>query len=154
MPPNTIDSFDVDPEARGNSSKIINTIPQVTLENADSYGLKVFQSSLNLLAHILIGATVGISILFAFRNGLPLGSTPLHIVLCVLGVSIYLFRYLVGSSYVRKFYHLSVSVRFFHSELFVLVSCLQVLTRSHASYAIYGVTHFLYVKLMQLLYVI
>ncbi|CAH0727009.1 unnamed protein product, partial [Brenthis ino] len=89
MPPNAIDSFDVNPERRGNSSNIINTgnttIPQVTLENTDSYGLKVYQSSLNLLAHILIGATVGISILFVFRNGLPLGATPLHILLCVLG---------------------------------------------------------------------
>lgn len=50
-----------------------------------NYALEIFQSSLNLLAHILIGATVGIAYLFSFRS-LPLGATPLHVALCVTGV--------------------------------------------------------------------
>ncbi|CAH2242665.1 uncharacterized protein LOC120631504 [Pararge aegeria] len=67
-----------DPEAV-NSSKL----EDVGTEN---YSLKIFQSTLNLLAHILIGIVVGISILFAFRNGLPTNNmTNLHIVLCVIG---------------------------------------------------------------------
>ncbi|KOB64897.1 Uncharacterized protein OBRU01_15458 [Operophtera brumata] len=51
----------------------------------NEYKLKTFMSSMNLLAHILIGAVTGISLIFAFRAGLPLGATPLHIVLCVIG---------------------------------------------------------------------
>lgn len=55
--------------------------------SANEYKLRTFLSSLNLLAHILIGAVTGISMIFAFRNGVPLEVTPLHIVLCVIGVS-------------------------------------------------------------------
>lgn len=55
----------------------------------EDYRLRTFHSSLNLLTHILIGAVTGISLFFAFRNGIPLRSTPLHIVLCVVGVSVY-----------------------------------------------------------------
>lgn len=65
------------------SSTIVHTGVTVSVEE---YRFKTFQSSMNLLAHLLIGIVTGASLLFAFRNGLPLGSTPLHIVLCVLGV--------------------------------------------------------------------
>ncbi|XP_023951527.1 uncharacterized protein LOC112055579 [Bicyclus anynana] len=51
----------------------------------ENYALKIFQTSLNLLAHILIGIVVGITIMFAFRNGLPLSISNLHILLCVIG---------------------------------------------------------------------
>ncbi|XP_045773498.1 uncharacterized protein LOC123872939 [Maniola jurtina] len=54
-------------------------------QEADNYALRIFQSTLNLLAHILIGIVVGVCIVFAFRNGLPLNMTNMHIVLCVTG---------------------------------------------------------------------
>ncbi|XP_031766919.1 uncharacterized protein LOC113514619 [Galleria mellonella] len=50
-----------------------------------SYKLKIFNLSSNLLTHTLIGSTVGVTVLFAFRNGLPLSQINLHIVLCVIG---------------------------------------------------------------------
>lgn len=56
--------------------------------NESDYKLQIFQSSLNVLAHVLIGASVMSSLLFAFRSGLPLNATSLHIVLCVIGVRI------------------------------------------------------------------
>ncbi|XP_068629708.1 transmembrane reductase CYB561D2-like [Battus philenor] len=49
------------------------------------YNLYIFQSTLNLIAHLLIGFVVGVSILYSLRNGLPLGSTRLHVILCVIG---------------------------------------------------------------------
>lgn len=59
------------------------------------YHLKTFQSSLNLLAHTLVGIVVGVSIVFAFRSGLPLGATPIHIVLCVIGVSVFNYFFVI-----------------------------------------------------------
>ncbi|XP_059062918.1 uncharacterized protein LOC131855637 [Achroia grisella] len=56
-----------------------------TQESSGSYKLKIFNLTGNLVTHTLIGATVGVSLLFAFRNGLPLNQINLHIVLCVLG---------------------------------------------------------------------
>ncbi|XP_047534051.1 uncharacterized protein LOC125068784 [Vanessa atalanta] len=86
MPPNATDStFNSDPEGNVNNLKSVDQVPQAAVANTESYSLKIFQSSLNLLAHILIGATVWISILYSFRNGLPLGATPIHIILCVIG---------------------------------------------------------------------
>ncbi|XP_022112387.2 uncharacterized protein LOC110991358 [Pieris rapae] len=49
------------------------------------YALKIFQATLNILSHLLIGLVVGICLIFSLRNGLPLGSTPQHIILCVIG---------------------------------------------------------------------
>lgn len=89
MPPNAMDTnFNADPESNINSSKHINHGPRVTEDNTGQYSLKIFQSSMNLLAHILIGAVVGVSIIFSFRGELPLSAYYLHIVLCVIGVSI------------------------------------------------------------------
>uniref|UniRef100_A0A2A4JQY6 ascorbate ferrireductase (transmembrane) n=1 Tax=Heliothis virescens TaxID=7102 RepID=A0A2A4JQY6_HELVI len=51
----------------------------------NEYRLKTFQISLNLFAQLLIGIVVGVIILFAFRNGLPLNKTSLHALLCVVG---------------------------------------------------------------------
>ncbi|CAH2090348.1 unnamed protein product [Euphydryas editha] len=85
MPPNAMDSnFNADPENNISNLKDINQSPQVRLENNGSYYLKIFQSSLNLLAHLLIGVTVGASVLFSYRNG-SLSLTGIHIVLCVIG---------------------------------------------------------------------
>ncbi|XP_046967911.1 uncharacterized protein LOC124535666 [Vanessa cardui] len=86
MAENATDStFNGDPEGNITNLKSVDQVPQAVVDNTESYSLKIFQSSLNLLAHILIGATVGISILFSCRTPLPLGATPLHIVLCVIG---------------------------------------------------------------------
>ncbi|XP_068630499.1 transmembrane reductase CYB561D2-like [Battus philenor] len=51
------------------------------------YNLYIFQLTLNLVAHILIGIIVGVCLLFTFWNNfpLPLGPTPIHIILCVIG---------------------------------------------------------------------
>lgn len=87
MPPNVIEPLEVNPQENTSDFKA-NNVPIVPSSNDGNYGLKVFQSSLNLLAHVLIGATVGISVLFSLQNGLPMGATRLHILLCVLGVSI------------------------------------------------------------------
>ena len=56
-----------------------------------AYYLKTFHVSMNLLCHILVGIIVGVNIVFVFRLPLPLGKTPLHIVLCVLGVSVFFY---------------------------------------------------------------
>lgn len=88
MPPNAMDSnFSVDPEKNTSNLKDINQSKKGSVENDGSYYLKIFQSSLNLLAHLLIGITVGASILFAFRNG-SISTTGLHVIMCVIGVSI------------------------------------------------------------------
>ncbi|XP_045516643.1 uncharacterized protein LOC123709384 [Pieris brassicae] len=50
------------------------------------YVLKIFQATLNILSHLLIGLVVGICLIFSLNPfRLPLGSTPQHIVLCVIG---------------------------------------------------------------------
>lgn len=86
MAPNTVEtSFSPDPERVSRENKNQNLPGQEV-----NYNLYIFQSTLNLLANILIGTVVGISLLFALRNGLPLGATSLHIVLCVIGVSYFL----------------------------------------------------------------
>lgn len=65
-------------------------------ESKNLYRMRTFQSTLNLLAHILIGIVVGSCLLFSFRNGLPIGATPVHIVLCVLGVSFKIVFFLIS----------------------------------------------------------
>ncbi|CAF4855439.1 unnamed protein product [Pieris macdunnoughi] len=55
------------------------------VQGRENYPLKVFQATLNILSHLLIGIVVGISLIFAFRNGLPLNENSQHIILCVLG---------------------------------------------------------------------
>lgn len=86
MPPNIIDPpIQADPEFAAAKPAISHAIPDNVVEENDN--LKIFQSSLSLIAHILIGVVTGISILFSLRNGLPIGATPLHIILCVIGVS-------------------------------------------------------------------
>lgn len=88
MPPNIIDvPMQNDPENHIKETKGKEPTQIADRDTNGDYKLKVFNSTLNLLAHVLIGAVVGISFAFAFRNGLPLGATPLHIVLCVTGVS-------------------------------------------------------------------
>ncbi|XP_032518186.2 uncharacterized protein LOC116770703 [Danaus plexippus] len=62
-----------------------NQMPKIVPTGDGSYCLKIFRSSLNLLAHLLIGIVVGVSLLYCFRGGLPLGTTAIHIVLCVIG---------------------------------------------------------------------
>ncbi|CAH2090346.1 unnamed protein product [Euphydryas editha] len=97
MAPNAIDTnFNSDPENSINNLKHINNGPQTTEENNGSYALKIFQSSMNLLAHILIGAVVGASILYSFRSSLPLEQLPLHIVLCVIGYQLLMAEAILG----------------------------------------------------------
>ncbi|KAI5646383.1 eukaryotic cytochrome b561 domain-containing protein [Phthorimaea operculella] len=83
MPPNTIDlpPFEKDPQGIIQGAKPIDA----PVRYEEKYGLMIIQSGFNLLAHILVGMTVAVCFLFAFRGGLPLGATPLHIVLCVAG---------------------------------------------------------------------
>lgn len=50
-------------------------------------GIKAVRSFATLLTHILIGIIVGVSLFFSLRNGTPLGATPQHVILCVIGVS-------------------------------------------------------------------
>lgn len=88
MPPNFADApFERDPESfpvdKNQTSSTANLINQ----SDEDYKLKIFHSTLNILAHTLIGAVTGVSLFYSFRNGIPLGPTPLHIVLCVIGVS-------------------------------------------------------------------
>lgn len=72
------------------SSQRLAALPSENTRNEVNYQLRVFQSSCNLLAHVLIGFVVGGALIFVFRGGVPTGSTPIHITLCVLGVSVYL----------------------------------------------------------------
>lgn len=57
----------------------------------ENYGWHICQTTLNLIGRLSIGVVVGISVAFAFRNGVPLNALDLHIVLCVVGVSTFLF---------------------------------------------------------------
>ncbi|XP_049874947.1 uncharacterized protein LOC126373035 [Pectinophora gossypiella] len=88
MPPNTVDIIPVDPDVESvniNNGKSAVISPAVVQRNEEKYGLRMFVSSLTLLANILTGMCVAVALLFAFRAGLPLGATPQHIVLCVIG---------------------------------------------------------------------
>ncbi|XP_013172799.1 PREDICTED: uncharacterized protein LOC106121626 [Papilio xuthus] len=82
MPPNVVEpSFSPEPEIGVQSKSQVATKPQEGM----NYNLYIFSSTLNLIAHLLIGVVVGVAVLFSLRNGLPLGATPLHIILCVIG---------------------------------------------------------------------
>ncbi|XP_072949966.1 uncharacterized protein [Epargyreus clarus] len=86
MPPNIVDPpFNPDVESVPDNRKETNVLTASVQMSQGKYVLKIFTTSLNLLAYLLIGVTVGISLLFSFSNGLPLGSTAMHIVLCVMG---------------------------------------------------------------------
>ncbi|XP_061718078.1 uncharacterized protein LOC133525732 [Cydia pomonella] len=86
MPPNVTDPpIYHDPQIVFNETEKNHQPPTPSSAAKDVYNLNIFQSSLNQLAHILIGMTVGVILLFALRNGLPVGATPQHIILCVLG---------------------------------------------------------------------
>lgn len=89
MAPNTIDSsFDTDAEINLNYSKNNNQGLHETMTNNSPIAL--FQTALNVLAHILTGFLVGIPLLLAFQSGLPLVPIQQHIVISVLGVSKFL----------------------------------------------------------------
>ncbi|XP_014358853.2 uncharacterized protein LOC106711131 [Papilio machaon] len=82
MPPNVVEpSFSPETDIGVESKNQVTAKPQEGI----NYNLYIFSSTLNLLAHILIGVVVGVAVLFSLRNGLPLGSTPMHIILCVIG---------------------------------------------------------------------
>ncbi|CAH0399990.1 unnamed protein product [Chilo suppressalis] len=51
----------------------------------DQVVLKTSRSLSTLVVHVLIGFVVGVSIVYSLRNGLPLGATAQHIVLCLIG---------------------------------------------------------------------
>lgn len=92
MPPNVVDPpMGNDPEGVFNATELKGTASTTQLvpkEAEDNYNLRIFQSTLNLISHIFIGVTAGVLLLHALRNGLPIGATPQHIIICVLGVSI------------------------------------------------------------------
>ncbi|XP_013191519.1 uncharacterized protein LOC106135698 [Amyelois transitella] len=69
----------IDPENITDSDTIL--LPN----KQDDYKLKVFNGSMNLVAHLLIGATVGVSILFSFTYDFEYYGSKIHIILCVLG---------------------------------------------------------------------
>ncbi|XP_030023794.2 uncharacterized protein LOC115442779 [Manduca sexta] len=87
MRPNNLEANQSDPENGVNAMK--NTAPSApsapTPSGSGNYKLKLFQLTMNLVAHILIGAVVGISMIFSFQYGLPMNATLQHIVLCVIG---------------------------------------------------------------------
>ncbi|XP_063364674.1 uncharacterized protein LOC134653280 [Cydia amplana] len=83
MLPNETDSpIDRDPEIVHNAT---DNGKQTLPESKDDYILNIFQSSFNQLSHILIGIIVGVSLLFALRDGFPTDATSQHVILCVLG---------------------------------------------------------------------
>nr|XP_053608732.1 uncharacterized protein LOC128674275 [Plodia interpunctella] len=49
------------------------------------YKLKILNSSLNLLVHMLIGVIVGVTVLLVFSYGVPPSWGMLHMLLCVIG---------------------------------------------------------------------
>ncbi|XP_038212857.1 uncharacterized protein LOC119833057 [Zerene cesonia] len=60
--------------------------PESIVKNGDAdYVLKIFQATLNLIAHVLIGIVVGACILISFSNGLPMSPIMQHVVLCAVG---------------------------------------------------------------------
>ncbi|XP_053608733.1 uncharacterized protein LOC128674276 [Plodia interpunctella] len=69
----------IDPEIINNSETAL--VPN----KKDNYKLKIFNGCMNLMAHVLIGATVGVSILFSFTYDFDYYGTKVHIILCVLG---------------------------------------------------------------------
>jgi hypothetical protein len=50
--------------------------------------IKATRSIVTLLTHIIVGIIVGISLIFGLRNGAPANVTNIHIILCVIGVSV------------------------------------------------------------------
>ncbi|CAK1582811.1 unnamed protein product [Parnassius mnemosyne] len=83
MPPNSMDPT-MAPEIVTVTQSVKN-VDQTAVPRETNYNLYIFQSTLNLLAHVLIGVVVGICLLFSLRGGLPLGATFIHIILCVIG---------------------------------------------------------------------
>lgn len=77
-----LESFPADVSRTASTTNLVN-------RSDDDYKLRIFYSSLNILTHTLIGAVTGVCLFYAFKDGIPLGATPLHIVLCVVGVSTY-----------------------------------------------------------------
>ncbi|XP_063365175.1 uncharacterized protein LOC134653712 [Cydia amplana] len=102
MPPHVTDvPFQQDPENVFNQSELgkpAASQPAVTVSQ-DNYNLIIIQSTLNLLSHIFVGVTVGVNLLFALRNGLPIGATPQHVILCVLGYQLLMAEAILSLSY-------------------------------------------------------
>lgn len=63
-----------------------------------AYHLRTFQVSLNLLSHILVGIIVGVILVFVFRLPKPIGDTPIHIILCVLGYQLLMAQAILSLS--------------------------------------------------------
>ncbi|XP_053608731.1 uncharacterized protein LOC128674274 [Plodia interpunctella] len=73
-----IQNVEFDTENMKNSKEIL--VP----DSSQDLKLNMFNTSMNLLSHILIGSVVGISVLYTFRAG-NMDATRIHIILCVLG---------------------------------------------------------------------
>lgn len=52
----------------------------------NNYSLTVLQSSMNIVAHLLMSATVGITVFFAAAR-LEFSATQIHIIITTIGVS-------------------------------------------------------------------
>ncbi|CAK1582812.1 unnamed protein product [Parnassius mnemosyne] len=83
MPPNSMEPT-MAPEPV-TVTQNVKSADQMAVPQETNYYLYILQSTLNLLAHVLIGVVVGICLLFSLRGGLPLGATFTHIILCVIG---------------------------------------------------------------------
>lgn len=82
MPPNTIEVTPYEP-------KVV-PFPGVETKSTapENYGLHIFQATLNMVGRFCVGVVVAINLAFAFRFGVPVSVMNLHIILCVIGVSI------------------------------------------------------------------
>lgn len=85
MPPNTIEGTPYEPKVA--HLPVEQPKPSTEQEN---YGLHICQATLNMIGRLCVGIVVGINLAFAFRFGVPLSTMNQHIVLCVIGVSIFL----------------------------------------------------------------
>lgn len=83
MPPNTIEAIIPYTEPKIISVPVEQTKPPVK-KNNEWY---ICQTILNMIGRLSVGIVVGVCITFAFRSGVPLNVTNVHIVLCVIGVS-------------------------------------------------------------------
>ncbi|XP_063828875.1 uncharacterized protein LOC135078218 isoform X1 [Ostrinia nubilalis] len=83
MPPNFVDVSYPEPVTVEDGPKENGGPPSPGIST--HAGLKAVRSLTTLLTHLFIGIVVGVSLFWSFRNGVPIGPTPQHVVLCVIG---------------------------------------------------------------------
>ncbi|GBP71397.1 hypothetical protein EVAR_20498_1 [Eumeta japonica] len=85
MPPNFTDAPPLDPEIAENGFQNEQKPAPVKQESTYQICMFVSRSMVFAFTNVLIGMIVGVHCFFAFRNGLPLNGTSLHVLLCVIG---------------------------------------------------------------------